>query len=85
MTSEPLWVSNTVWVVKDRCELASGRIIERKMFAELTAPDRIHVTALAHLWVASKAPWHAITDDLPQFAQGPTEHEHELASRMKTR
>ena len=40
---------------------------------------------LAHFWVASKAPWHAITDDLPQFAQGPTEHEHELASAIKTR
>ena len=45
MTSEPLWVSDTVWVVKDRFELSSGHVIERKMFAELTAPDRIHVTA----------------------------------------
>jgi hypothetical protein len=25
----------------------------------------------AHVWVDSKAPWWEITDDLPQFAEGP--------------
>jgi predicted DCC family thiol-disulfide oxidoreductase YuxK len=45
MTSEPVWLSDSIWVVKDRFESSSGRVMERKMFAELTAPDRIHVTA----------------------------------------
>ena len=27
---------------------------------------------LAHIYVGSKAPWFEITDDLPQFAEGPT-------------
>lgn len=27
--------------------------------------------ALAHVWVGSKAPWFEITDQLPQFAEGP--------------
>jgi hypothetical protein len=25
---------------------------------------------LAHVWVASKAPWHTITDALPQYPEG---------------
>jgi hypothetical protein len=37
---------------------------------------------IAHFWVASRAPWYAITDELPQFAAGPAEHEHELAARL---
>lgn len=45
MTSEPRWLSETAWLVYDRFELSSGRVIERKMSAELVAPDRIHVTA----------------------------------------
>ena len=44
-TSETAWLSETTWVVRDRMEFASGRLIERRMFAELVAPDRIHVTA----------------------------------------
>jgi hypothetical protein len=44
-TSEPVWLSETVWLVRDRMEFSSGRLIERRMFAELVAPDRIHVTA----------------------------------------
>ena len=43
--SEAVWLSDTVWLVKDRFEFASGRILERKMFAELLAPNRVHVTA----------------------------------------
>lgn len=45
MTSEAAWLSDRMWVVRDRFEFSSGRVMERKMFAELTAPDRIHVTA----------------------------------------
>jgi hypothetical protein len=44
-TSEPVWLSETTWQVRDRMEFFSGRLIERRMFAELVAPDRIHVTA----------------------------------------
>jgi hypothetical protein len=43
-------------------------------------PDR---RPLAHFWVASKAPWYAIADDLPQFAEGPAEHAKELESVLK--
>jgi hypothetical protein len=39
--SEAVWLSETVWLVKDRSEFASGSILERKMFAELKAADRI--------------------------------------------
>jgi len=35
--------------------------------------------SLAHFHVASKAPWHTITDDLPQFAGGPADHAEEIA------
>ncbi len=47
MSSEPRWLSETVWLVCDRLELSSGRVIERKMFAEIVVPDRnrIHGTA----------------------------------------
>jgi hypothetical protein len=45
MTTEAVWLSDTVWLVRDHFEFSSGRIIDRKMFAELVAPDRIHVTA----------------------------------------
>lgn len=40
-----MWLSETVWIVKDRFEFSSDRVVERKMFVELIAPDRIHVTA----------------------------------------
>ncbi len=43
--SEAHWLSETIWLVKDRMEFLSGWVYERKMFAELVAPDRIHVTA----------------------------------------
>jgi hypothetical protein len=39
------WLSDTIWTVDDRFEFASGRVLKRRMFAELVAPDRIHVTA----------------------------------------
>ena len=44
-SSSAHWLSDTIWLVKDRMEFSSGWICERKMFAELVAPDRIHVTA----------------------------------------
>jgi hypothetical protein len=45
LTSEAHWLSDTIWLVKDRMVFASGWVYNRKMFAELVAPDRIHVTA----------------------------------------
>ena len=45
LSSEACWLSETTWIVKDHFEFSSGRIIDRKMFAELIAPDRVHVTA----------------------------------------
>ena len=45
MTSEAVWLSDTIWLVKDRFELSSGRVLERKMFCELVTNDLIHVTA----------------------------------------
>ena len=44
-SSEAKWLSETIWVVEDRFAFASGRVLRRKMFAELVAADRIHVTA----------------------------------------
>jgi hypothetical protein len=35
-----------------------------------TLDDDPRVRAVAHVHVASKAPWFEITDDLPQFAEG---------------
>jgi hypothetical protein len=43
--SEANWLSDTIWLVKDRMEFSSGWVHQRNMFAELIAPDRIHVTA----------------------------------------
>ena len=43
--SEAHWLSDTIWLVKDRMEFSSGCVHQRRMFAELVAPDRIHVTA----------------------------------------
>ena len=39
------WLSDSIWTVDDRFDFASGRVLKRRMFAELVAPDRIHVTA----------------------------------------
>ena len=43
--SQPIWLSDTVWVVKERFEFSSGDMIVRKMFVEIVGPDRLHVTA----------------------------------------
>ncbi len=45
LSTEAVWLSETTWLVKDRFAFSSGRVLERKMFAELIASDRIHVTA----------------------------------------
>src|SRR5579862_4321944 len=45
MTSEPIWLSDTIWLIKDHFEFSSGRVVDRQMFCELVAPGRIHVTA----------------------------------------
>lgn len=45
MTSEPVWLFVTIWLVKDRLELSCGRGLDRKMFCELVQPDLIPVTA----------------------------------------
>lgn len=47
--------------------------------------DDFERRSLAHFWVGSKAPWFDITDDLPQFADGPTEHADEVAGLLKPR
>ena len=44
-SSEAVWLSPTVWLVNDRFRFSSGRVLETRMFCELTARDRIHVTA----------------------------------------
>ena len=44
-SSSTEWLSDTVWIVRDRMEYGSGEAIDRTMFAQLVAPDRIHVTA----------------------------------------
>lgn len=43
--SHTIWLTDTIWTVHDRFEFASGRRLEHKMFAELIAPNRIHLTA----------------------------------------
>ena len=43
--SETVWLSETIWQVNERMEFDSGRVIVRKMFAELVAPDHIRLTA----------------------------------------
>ena len=45
LTSEATWLSDTIWIVNDRFQFSSGRILDRKMYCELVAPNRIHVTA----------------------------------------
>lgn len=44
-SSQSIWLSDTVWVVKERFEFSSGEIIARKMFVEIVDPERLHVTA----------------------------------------
>jgi hypothetical protein len=42
---ETEWLSDAIWIVRERLEFESGAVTERTMFSQLVAPDRIHVTA----------------------------------------
>ena len=44
-SSEMVWLTDTIWIVEDYFEFSIRGVLERKMFAELTAPDRLHLTA----------------------------------------
>jgi hypothetical protein len=44
-SSQPTWLSDTVWVVRECFEFSSGDRIARTMFVEIIGPDRLHVTA----------------------------------------
>lgn len=39
------WLSERIWLVRERFEMASGWHFERRMFLEQIAADRLHVTA----------------------------------------
>jgi hypothetical protein len=43
-SGQPIWLSNTVWMVKERFEFSSGDVIARTMFVEIVGSDRLHVT-----------------------------------------
>jgi hypothetical protein len=45
LTSRADWLSDSVWVVRDRFEFTTGMVQERSMFCVLVAQDRVHVTA----------------------------------------
>lgn len=38
-------ISDAVWVVEDEATFADGKVERRRLFCELVAPDRIHVTS----------------------------------------
>ena len=44
-SSRSIWLSETVWVVKERFEFSSRNAVARTMFVEIVGPDRLHVTA----------------------------------------
>jgi hypothetical protein len=39
------WLSDSIWRVREKFEMASGWGFERRMFMELVAPDRVRATA----------------------------------------
>ena len=39
------WLSEALWLVRERFEMSSGWSFERRMFMELVAPDRVRATA----------------------------------------
>lgn len=43
--SKPVWLSENVWIVKERFEFSSGDVMARTMFIEVTGSERLHVTA----------------------------------------
>ena len=44
-SSQPIWLSDTVWMVKESFQFSSGRLLLRTMFVEIIGPTRLHVTA----------------------------------------
>lgn len=44
-SSRPVWLSDTIWVVKENFEFSGGEGIARTMFVEIVGPNRLHVTA----------------------------------------
>jgi hypothetical protein len=53
------------------CRKVTGAAHETLGLALGTLDDDPGVRPQCHVFVGSKAPWHEITDDLPQFDQGP--------------
>jgi hypothetical protein len=45
LVSQVEWQSEDSWTVQDRIEYGSGTVVERRMEARLTAPDRVTITA----------------------------------------
>jgi hypothetical protein len=45
LVSQVEWYSEDSWTVQDRIEYGSGTVVERRMEARLTAPDRVTITA----------------------------------------
>ena len=43
--SRPLWLSEVTWKVEESFEFSSGKIIERRMFAELVTFNSVRITA----------------------------------------
>ncbi len=43
--SQPFWLSDTAWVVKERFEFSSGNVMARAMHVEMVGSNRLHVTA----------------------------------------
>jgi hypothetical protein len=39
------WLSDTIWLVRERFAMSSGWSFERRMFMDLVAPDRVRATA----------------------------------------
>ena|GEM_PF-1544846 len=44
-SAKPVWLSDEMWIVKERLEFLSGRVIDRTMFAQVVSRERLHVTA----------------------------------------
>lgn len=45
LQSRTVWLTDTIWRVEESFAFSSGRVIQRKMFVEIIAPDQLHVTA----------------------------------------
>ena len=43
--AQPSWLSHKVWLVREKYEFSSGKVLARTMFVEIVSADRLHVTA----------------------------------------